>query len=145
MRGGKAYKLYLEEVQGSILGAEKIEELGSYAHQLKESLETLQKVTAHLMEVGKKETPERFLADATLYLEFFGIICVAWQWLVQASAVVKALKNLPDGVESNFYTGKFFAFRYFFEYELPKIQGLVQRLMNNDGLTVEMRPDYFSD
>jgi butyryl-CoA dehydrogenase len=145
MRGGKAYKLYLEEVQGTILGAEKFEELESYAQKLKQSLETLQKVTAHLMELGKKETPERFLADATLYLEFFGIISVAWQWLVQAIAVVKALRNSPDGIESNFYTGKFFAFRYFFEYELPKIQGLAKRLMNSDGLTVEIRPDHFSD
>ena len=41
--------------------------------------------------------------------------------------------------------GKFFAFRYFFEYELPKIEGLARRLMNSDGLTVEMKPDYFSD
>jgi butyryl-CoA dehydrogenase len=145
MRGGKAYKRYLEEVQGSILGAEKFEELQSYAQKLKQSLEMLQKVTAHLMEVGKKETPERFLADATLYLEFFGIVSVAWQWLVQATAVVKALRNLSDEVESNFYMGKFFAFRYFFEYELPKIQGLAKRLMSSDGLTVEIKPDYFSD
>jgi butyryl-CoA dehydrogenase len=145
MRGGKAYKLYLEEVQGSILGAEKFEELESYANQLKQSLEMLQKVTAHLMEVGRKETPERFLADATLYLEFFGIICVAWQWLVQATAVMKALRSRIDGVESNFYRGKFFAFRYFFEYELPKIQGLAKRLMNSDGLTVEIKPEFFSD
>jgi butyryl-CoA dehydrogenase len=145
MRGGKAYKLYVEEVQGTILGAEKFEELESYAQKLKQSLETLQKVTAHLMEVGKKETPELFLADATLYLEFFGIICVAWQWLVQATAVVKALRNRPGGAEANFYHGKFFAFRYFFEYELPKIQGLAKRLMNSDGLTVEIKPDYFSD
>ena len=145
MRGGKAYRLYLEEVQGSILGAEKFEELQSYAQQLKQSLETLQRVTAHLMEVGEKETPERFLADATLYLEFFGIVSVAWQWLVPATVVVKALRNSPDGAEANFYHGKFFAFRYFFEYELPKIQGLAERLMNSDGLTVEMKPDYFSD
>jgi butyryl-CoA dehydrogenase len=145
MRGGKAYKLYLEELQGTILGAEQFKELESYAHELKQSLETLQKVTAHLMEVGKKEIPERFLADATLYLEFFGIICVAWQWLVQAMAVMKALRNCSDGGESNFYRGKFFAFRYFFEYELPKIQGLAKRLMKSDGLTVEIKPEHFSD
>jgi butyryl-CoA dehydrogenase len=145
MSNGKAYKLYLEEVQGTIRGAEKLEELEPYAQKLKESLEMLQKVTAHLMEVGKKESPELFLADATLYLEFFGIVSVAWQWLIQATAIVKALENRPDGVEANFYTGKFFAFRYFFEYELPKIQGLAKRLMNSDGLTVEINPDFFSD
>jgi len=95
--------------------------------------------------VGKKGSPELFLADATLYLEFFGIIGVAWQWLVQATAIVKALRNRPCGVEANFYYGKFYAFRYFFEYELPKIEGLANRLMNSDGLTVEIKPEFFSD
>ena len=75
----------------------------------------------------------------------FGILCVAWQWLVQATTVVKALRNNPGGPEANFYNGKFFTFRYFFEYELPKIEGLARRLMNTDGLTVEIKPDFFSD
>jgi butyryl-CoA dehydrogenase len=145
MRDGKAYRLYLEEVEGTIRRAEKFEELRSCGQKLKQSLERLQGVTAHLMEVGKKGNPELFLADATLYLEFFGIICVAWQWLLQATTIVKALANHPDGAEGNFYKGKFFAFRYFFEYELPKIEGLARRLMESDGLTVEIRPDLFSD
>jgi butyryl-CoA dehydrogenase len=145
MRDGKAYKLYLEQVQGTILGAKAFEELESYAQKLEQSLEVLEKVTVHLMEVGKQETPELFLADATLYLEFFGIVSVAWQWLIQATAVMKGLRNQQGGAEANFYHGKIFAFRYFFEYELPKIQGLAKRLMNSDGLTVEIKPDLFSD
>ncbi|HSB04066.1 MAG TPA: acyl-CoA dehydrogenase, partial [Thermodesulfobacteriota bacterium] len=145
MRDGKAYKLYLEEVQGAIRRAEKFEELQSCAQKLKESLEMLQKVTGHLMGVGRKEAPELFLADATLYLEFFGIISVAWQWLVQATAVAKGLRNDPSGVEANFYNGKFFAFRYFFEYELPKTEGLAKRLVSSDGLTVEIETNFFSD
>ncbi len=145
MKGGKAYKLYLEEVQNTIREAERTEELMSYVQKLKQALELLQQVTAYLMEVQKKKAPEVFLADATLYLEFFGIIGVAWQWLLQATAVVKALSNSPSGAEANFYNGKFFAFRFFFEYELPKIQGLASRLMHSDGLTVEITTDLFSD
>ena len=145
MRGGKAYKLFLEEVQGAIGEAEKFEELRFYGQKLKQSLELLQQVTSHLMEVGKEEVPELFLADATLYLEFFGVVCMAWQWLVQAVVIVKALRKSPSRAETNFYDGKFFTFRYFFEYELPKIQGLAGRLMNSDGLTVEIKPDFFSD
>jgi alkylation response protein AidB-like acyl-CoA dehydrogenase len=145
MSNGKAYKLYLEEVKRTIREAEKFEELESYAQKLKQSLEMVQKVTAHLMDVQKKGTPELFLADATLYLELFGIVCVAWQWLLQATVVVKTLRNSPAGVEANFYNGKFFAFRYFFEYELPKIEGLAKRLTNSDGLTVEIMTDFFSD
>jgi alkylation response protein AidB-like acyl-CoA dehydrogenase len=145
MKGGKAYKLYLEEVRKTMRQAKEFNELESYVQKLKQSLEMLQQVTAYLMDVQKKETPEVFLADATLYLEFFGIISVAWQWLLQATAVVKALRNSPAGAEANFYNGKFFAFRFFFEYELPKIQGLATRLMHSDRLTVEVTPDLFSD
>jgi hypothetical protein len=145
MKGGEAYKLYLEEVQKTIHDAEKFVELKPDAEKLRQSLELLQQVTASLMDVQKKKTPEVFLADATLYLELFGIISVAWQWLLQATAVAKALRNSPAGPEANFYNGKFFAFRFFFEYELPKIQGLASRLMHNDGLTVEMTSDLFSD
>jgi hypothetical protein len=144
MKNGKAYKLYLEEVREAIWEAGKFEELESYAQKLKESLEMLQKVTDHLIEVKKKEDPELFLADATLYLEFFGIVSVAWQWLLQATAVAKALNGSSE-VDVNFYTGKFFAFRYFFEYELPRIEGLGYRLKNSDGLTTKITPDFFSD
>jgi butyryl-CoA dehydrogenase len=145
MRGGKAYQLFLQEIHRDIGEAEGLEELQTYAERLKESLGLLQKVTAHLIDVGKKETPELFLADATLYLEFFGIVCIAWQWLIQARAIVKALRKELDEPEKIFYTGKFFAFRYFLEYELPKIEGLARRLMNSDGLTVGIKPEYFSD
>jgi len=145
MKGGKAYQFFLKEMEGTIHQAEEFDELHSNAQKLRQSLETLKKVTAHLMEVGRKETPELFLADATLYLEFFGIIAISWQWLVQAIAIAKALRNSPTGPEANFYYGKFFTFRYFFEYELPKIEGLARRLMNSDGLTVEIKNDYFSD
>ena len=145
MRGGKAYKLFLEEVQGAIGEAEKFEELRSYGQKLKQSLEMLQQVTSHLMELGKEGGPELFLADATLYLEFFGVVCMAWQWLVQALVIVKALRKSPGRPETNFYDGKLFTFRYFFEYELPKIQGLAERLKKSDGLTVEIKPDFFSD
>ncbi len=145
MNNGKTYKLYLEEVKRTIREAEKDEELESYRQKLSQSLEMLQIVTDRLMDVQKKRNPELFLADATLYLEFFGIISVAWQWLVQATVAVRALRSTTGEGETNFYRGKLFAFRYFFEYELPKIEGLAKRLMNSDGLTVEMTADLFSD
>ncbi|MGA2956166.1 MAG: acyl-CoA dehydrogenase C-terminal domain-containing protein [Thermodesulfobacteriota bacterium] len=78
-------------------------------------------------------------------MEFFGIVSVAWQWLLQALSIQKALNLKPSGTEADFYQGKFYTFRYFFRYELPKIEGLAKRLMDADGLTVEMKDSYFSD
>ncbi|MCD6570497.1 MAG: acyl-CoA dehydrogenase [Deltaproteobacteria bacterium] len=147
MKNGKAFQLYLEEVQKVIRATEDDSELNPYSLELRNALEKLRDVTSHLIDVRNEGNTELFLADATLYLEFFGIIAIAWQWLLQALSVQKALKN-KDGLseaDANFYQGKMYTFRYFFGYELPKIEGLAKRLLNTDGLTVEMKADLFSD
>jgi butyryl-CoA dehydrogenase len=141
MKNGKASELYLAEVQAAVAEAMKFPNLEPHARELSEALDKLIRVTSHLVGISQQKGPEHFLADATLYLELFGIISIAWQWLLQAIAVQKALEKEPPIGEQNFYQGKFHTFRYFFGYELPKIEGLVKRLTNTDGLTVEMKED----
>ncbi|MCP4353852.1 MAG: acyl-CoA dehydrogenase [Desulfobacterales bacterium] len=145
MNNGKALKLYIEEVQKTVQAALEISVLEPYAQTLSGALDKLGQVTLYSGEIAQKRGPEVFLADATLYLEFFGIITIAWQWLLQAVCAQKALENDLSKAEFNFYKGKFYTFQYFFAYELPKIKGLAERLMNADGLTVEMVADYFAD
>jgi len=86
---------------------------------------------------------EHYLADATLYLEFFGIVAVGWQWLLQGVAAQRALRKECTAADKNFYTGKMFALRYFFNYEMPKTAALARRLTDGDGLTVEMKSAFF--
>jgi alkylation response protein AidB-like acyl-CoA dehydrogenase len=145
MKNGQAFKFFVSEVQDAVKKAEEIPELKPYAQEMKEAIEKLAKVTLHLLGISQSKGPEVFLADSTLYLEFFGIVSIAWQWLLQALPVQKALNQKPSGADADFYRGKFYAFRYFFRYELPKIEGLAQRLMDGDGLTVEMEDTFFSD
>ena len=38
-----------------------------------------------------------------------------------------------------------YAFRFFFAYELPKIDGMASSLLSKDGLTLSARPEYFDD
>lgn len=145
MKDGRAFKLYLDEVQKTITSAQEISDLKPYAQALEKAVEILQKVTGHLMEVAGTQSAEVFLADATLYLELFGIISVAWQWLLQGIHIQRGLEGDPSESEHGFLQGKFYALRFFFAYELPKIHGLVERLTNSDGLTVEMKVEHFSD
>ena len=145
MKNGKAFALYLEEVQTAISEAKEMPALESYGWQMSGFLEKLKQVTAHLAGIQKERGMEHALADATLYLELFGIIAVAWQWLLQAIVIAKALNGETSKEEKDFYQGKFFTFRYFFGYELPKTEGLVNRLMHTDGLTVIMKQEWFSD
>ncbi|MBN2283643.1 MAG: acyl-CoA dehydrogenase [Deltaproteobacteria bacterium] len=144
MKNGRAFMFYLEEVQKTIAQAREKDQLAPYADRLAEALEKLKEITQVLTTLAIGGEIELFLADATLYLEFFGIIAIAWQWLLQAVTVHNALKSSPIEADIDFYHGKLFAFRYFFEYELPKIDGLARRLKNSgDGLTVQMKPEYF--
>ena len=145
MENGKAFVLFLEEVQSAMNTARKFPGLLSLTDQLDKAVKLLQDVTLQLVAVAQEKGPEIFLADATLYLEFFGIITVAWQWLLQSISVQKAQAGELSASEADFYQGKLFTARYFFAYELPRINGLAQRLTDGNPLTVEMNSCYFSD
>ncbi len=145
MKNGRAFTLFQEEVGRTIAETETDEVLKPYSRQLADALKRLKEVTDHLLGLAIQGQIDLFLADATLYIECFGIISVAWQWLVQAGCVRQALAKGPAEDDVNFYQGKLYAFRYFFGYELPKIEGLVIKLLNSDGLTVEMKEDFFND
>jgi hypothetical protein len=145
MKNGRAFLLYITEVHDTIAAARDFRSLEKFADALNDSLRSLQEVTRHLISIAGQDKTEAFLADATIYLEFFGIITIAWQWLLQGIAVQKALKNGAGKKDSNFYEGKMFTLRYFFGYELPKTLGLAKRLTDSDPLTVEMQTEFFGD
>jgi len=145
MKNGQAFLLYINEVHDTLTAAGKLKDLEKFANELNESLTKLQEVTQHLISLAGQDGPEAFLADATIYLELFGIITIAWQWLLQGIAVQKALNNGAKKKDLDFYEGKMFTLRYFFGYELPKTLGLAKRLMDDDRLTVEMQPEHFND
>ena len=145
IKDGRAFELFLEQVQKTTTEANAIRELKPFAKALENAIASLNEVTAHLLDVAAKQGAEIFLADATLYLEFFGIISVAWQWLLQGITVQKGLKDSPSESEADFLQGKLYTMRFFFAYELPKIRALAETLLEGDGLTVEMNADHFSD
>jgi butyryl-CoA dehydrogenase len=88
---------------------------------------------------------ETFLADATLYLELFSIVTIAWQWLRQATVARAALHHRAGRADADFYAGKILTARYFFAYEVPKTEALARRLTDNDPLTLEATGASFSD
>jgi len=145
MQEGRAFQLYLQEVTDAVAAAGKTAGLFPLAAQLEDALGRLKTVTEELVKVAIQQGPERFLADATLYLEFFGIVTIAWQWLLQGVAIEKALSEKRSRSDRNFYQGKMFTLRFFFEYELPKTLALEKRLLNPDGLSIDMDPLFFND
>jgi len=141
MENGKAAQYFAEELQASIQRAQDADSLKPFAEKLADAAQTLQQTTLHLMGLAMQEKPEVFLADATLFLEYFGTIAIAWQWLEQAIVAQQALDDGAEGDEALFYRSKIRTFQYFFEYELPKTCGLQQRLVSNRHVTLDTRPE----
>ncbi len=137
MKGGKAPQLLFAEIGRTIAEASTFDELKPYADKLADELKRTQEVLTSLLPHAQQGDIERYLSDATLFLELFGIVLVAWQWLKQALVAKQALvtKN-PQGDELAFYEGKIHTMKFFFHYEVPKTLGLAQRLTDPEVLTI---------
>ncbi len=139
MQNGKATLLLTQEVLDDIACAKKSDLLNAYASVLEKELEKLQEVTMHLVGVAQSKGAEVFLADATLYLELFGIISLGWQWLKQGVKAEEMQQSGSKKYSSEFLQSKIHALQYFFEYEVPKTAGLLQRLKSDNHLTVRAK------
>lgn len=136
-KGGKAPQLLFAEIGKTIREASTHDELKPYAQQLGAELKRTQEVVESLTPHAMNGDTERYLADATLFLELFGIVVVAWQWLKQSVVAKQAmLTQNPQGNELAFYEGKIHTMKFFFHYEVPKTLGLAVRLKDTEVLTI---------
>lgn len=141
MKNGQATMLLMQDVFVDIEAAKKIESLKPYAEVLEQKLTQLQELTMHLMGVAQKHGPEVFLSDATLYLELFGIITIGWQWLKQGVVSEQEKASASKKYSPEFLQSKLHTLQYFFEYEIPKTEGLFVRLKSKNNITVEAKPE----
>jgi len=145
MKSGEAYRLFMEEVKRTIAEAVEIPELKPQAEVLAKGLEVMDDVTAYLLKVRKEKGAEEFLADANLYLEMTGLLAIGWQWLMQGIVAYRALQGQPSEGDTKFYRGKLVTLKYFFTYELPKINSLAHVLKTSQGLTANMDISLFDE
>lgn len=139
LNDGMAWEELMKEIKNDLTKSSDSPELLGIRQKLYHAIEDVNsslKIQLSRMQKG----PEIFLADATLFLELMGIICVAWMWLRQGKS---ALKKLQNTVDPYFYQGKLNTAEYFMEYELPKTRGLLERLQSNGFPTVDMKESQF--
>lgn len=137
VKDGRAPRLLFAEINRTLTESDPYDELRPYTEQLRTELRRLQEVTARLLPFAAAGDYERYLMDATLYMELFGIVTVAWQWLKQGVVAHNALLTQNPAVEeANFYESKLHTMRFYFHYEVPKTQGLATRLMDTEVLTI---------
>ena len=144
LQNGKALKLLMEEMKATIAKISSNSSLSPFAAKLQNAAKSLHGTTLHLIGVATKNRPEVFLSDATLYLEFFGIVTVAWLWLKQGEVAQKAINAGTTEADNLFYQGKVHTMKYYFEYELPKIQALRDRLLSEERLTLDIESAFIN-
>jgi alkylation response protein AidB-like acyl-CoA dehydrogenase len=142
IKGGKAPMLLFKEIEGTLKAASQHENLLPYCEQLKNELLQLKQVTESLMAYAQQGDIEQYLMDATLYMELFGLVVVAWQWLKQGTEAQKKLtEEQPTGDEQLFYESKLHTLKFFFHYEVIKTRGLAARLTSAEALTITGEKD----
>ena len=143
MKNGKAVALLALEMQQTIEQASQDEELKPFANMLLENMGLVQKVNKWLIPYAIKGDYERYLADATVFMDFFGTIVMGWQWLKMATIAKLTMKNGNGNQSSEFYRSKVQTMKFFFTYELIKTKGLAKTIMNDEELTIQATDEMF--
>jgi butyryl-CoA dehydrogenase len=129
MNGGAGLKLLATRINQTIEQAGQQTGLAEPAHQLATALQKLGATTRAAWSTG---VPEEALANATPYLQAFGHVVLAWLWLDVALAA------LPGRRE-----GQLAAMRYFFAYELPKVDAWMAVVAERNDTCRMMKDEWF--
>ncbi|MFT3816201.1 MAG: acyl-CoA dehydrogenase [Rubrivivax sp.] len=127
MNGGAGLKLLAARIDATI--ARAAQQDGAFAQRATELAAALQKLGAATKAAWATGVPEEALANATPYLQAFGHVVLAWLWLDVALAS-------PD-------PGRRAAMRYFFAYELPRVDAWLGVVAARESVCREMQDDWF--
>lgn len=133
---GKAVKLLTAEIMETIQSAMSHDDLKPYAQSLGNQLGTIKKVMDFLTPFAAKGEYERFLSDATVFMELFGTVVVGWQWLKIGVRSKMALLTNDQKRPHSFYEDELHAMKFYFKYEIPKTSSLAEILMDETVLTL---------
>ncbi|WP_367392483.1 acyl-CoA dehydrogenase [Lewinella sp. LCG006] len=143
MHNGKALELLAGEMKTTIQAALQQPELQKYAAALGGKIKETQEVLGFLLPYAAKGEYERFLADANIFMEYFSTLVVAWQWL-QMGVTAKQLSITGAGnFTDDYLEGILHTMRFYFTYEVPKMNGLVEIMRNEEELTLLKEKAHF--
>ena len=162
MDDGKGLTLLATRMNDTIMRAMHVPALADHAQALARALQKIGQATKGAWSTGN---PTEALANATPYLQAFGHTVLAWIWLDVALTVGAneepanvgaplgakaspsdggiAAKAAPTSRHDAFIDGKRAAMRYFFNYELPKIDAWLAPVSSRDMTCANVHIDSF--
>ncbi len=138
MDQGAAFATLQGRIRASIAASEQHPETATAGIHLRGALDLVAEGAAGAWGSG---IPEEALANATPFMQGFGHMIIAWMWLELAMAAIgsRELGAQPD----DFVQGKLQTMRYFFDFELPKIDAWLSVARDRNPVCREMREEWF--
>lgn len=134
MDGGAGLRLLAARISATVARASRAgDSMDVQASALAAALQRLVAATQSAWATG---VPAEALANATPYLQAFGHTVLAWVWL----EVALAAQRLPAGALQQ---GKLAAMRYFYAYELPRVEAWLAVVAAREPLCSRMQPEWF--
>ncbi len=136
LKNGQALQVLMGEMQETLKEASTFDDLKPYIKQFSDKLALTEKVLGHLMPHAMKGEYERYLMDASLFMELTSTIIIGWQWIKMATKAKEALVSGQTTFDEEFYESKIHTMKFYFKYEIPKVTGLAESIMNDEVLTI---------
>lgn len=133
MMDGAALKLLAKEIEITITAAMTKEGLKQHAVKLGEGAKMIEACLGHLMPHAMKGNHERYLADATIFMDLFGTIVIGWQWLKMGLAALEQ--------DDSFKQSKLHTLEYFYKYEMSRCKGLQKTICDDSEVTIKMEAE----
>jgi butyryl-CoA dehydrogenase len=138
MEHGAALKDLFGRMAATATAAGRSDVLAAHGEALSAAIADAGATTLCLTDALRRD-PALALANATLYLDSLGHVVVAWRWLAQALVAEAALAD-AGAADADFYRGKLAACRFFFRYELPRVEPALRLLRALDDTALAI-PD----
>ncbi|WP_293370045.1 acyl-CoA dehydrogenase [Nevskia sp.] len=120
MQNGAAFKLLMARIAATIDEASGEAELNEFTAALKAASERVVKTTMTLAAAGARGETDRMLANAWVYMELLGGLVIGWMWLRQMLCIARIAS--PSEADLDYFKGKRQAARYYYRWELPKLE-----------------------
>jgi len=136
MVNGEALQLLSKEMEATIMSAMASAELKTYALTLGDGAKMIEACMGHLMPFAMEGNHERYLSDATIFMDLFSTVVIGWQWLKMGLAAISS-------EDESFKQSKLHTLDYFYKYEMSRCKGLQKTICHDSEVTIQMEAELF--
>jgi alkylation response protein AidB-like acyl-CoA dehydrogenase len=137
LNNGEIFKTWLNVVYEDIKPYETDDKIGYYVKVLKDEIQKLIALNNKLLSIASTGDFERFLANATLYIDYFSLINLGWHWIILGG--ISNHKITAEEFESNskeFFKSKIKTMEYFFEFDFKNCDSLRSQIESLSQITI---------